>query len=125
MRVIKFRAWDKDMREMVSVDAIQFKDYSTKARPHIIDQHNDIRDLDEIELMQFTGLFDKNGKEIYEWDILKSEDGILLVNWNQHFASFCLDKKGWMYSHWFGESTDSKKCEVIGNIYQDAHLLKP
>jgi hypothetical protein len=65
-----------------------------------------------------------NGKEIYEGDILNSKEGSpLLVSWNKRFASFCLDKKGWLHSHWFGESTDPEDCEVIGNIYETPELI--
>lgn len=124
-RELKFRAWDKDMREMVFVSAIQFDPHSPKEKPNIIDERNDIRDLDEVELMQFTGLFDKNGKEIYEGDIIKTEtDKLMAITWSQKFASFCLNRDGWAFQHWFGEACNPKNCEVIGNIYENESLLK-
>jgi uncharacterized phage protein (TIGR01671 family) len=74
---------------------------------------------------QFTGLFDKQGKEIYERDILKDgDDKHTLVGWSEKFASFVLNRDGWAFSHWFGESCDPKNCEVIGNIYENKDLLK-
>ena len=73
---------------------------------------------------QFTNVLDKNGKEIYEGDIINtSSDKMMLVSWNKEFASFCLDKKGWLYSHWFGESCNPEECEVMGNIYENPELL--
>ena len=130
MREIKFRAWDKDMREMIMVSGIQFDPHSPLEKPNIIDERNDIRDLDEIELMQYTGLKDKNGKEIYGGDILKSEswskygrqiNPYLIVQWG---------KVGWIVEGYNGQMKVHPDLdvrtdyEIIGNIYKNPELLK-
>ena len=72
-------------------------------------------------ICQCTGLKDKNGKLIWENDILNS--GNLVVTWREELASYCLTKKGWMYQHFFGEAVDACDCEVIGNIFDNPELM--
>ena len=87
-------------------------------------------DRDTIEsfeyiLMEYTGLKDKNGVKIFEGDVLKTEtEKPMVVGWSERFASFVLNREGWLFSHWFGESCDPEKCEIIGNIHQNYELLK-
>lgn len=135
-RIIKFRAWDKK-NGMVSNPAFQVPSAGQVG----------LNDLCVIvpNLMQFTGLLDKNGKEIYEGDIVKymylntspveerkSEVklmGIGDVNRNiQAYYPFCYSVSG-NYREENREVTEcfltpADKSEIIGNIYENPELLK-
>lgn len=109
MRVIKFRAWDNSTKKMY---------YNSGLTVH----NNNVIHMDG-EIMQFTGLLDKNGKEIYEGDIIKLhdhptsiEDCTTSVVFNH--GSFVAKYNGILLSDYGTAWT-----EVIGNIYETPELL--
>jgi uncharacterized phage protein (TIGR01671 family) len=129
-RVIKFRVWDGD-KMYYDLDIIGFIScFATKfGRDYL---HNSMQWDDEKgdlfcyfkHLMQFTGLTDKSGKDIYEADIVRTESGKnMIVKWNDWFAGWYLDRDDYKHCHWFGESCDPKNCEVIGNVHENPELL--
>lgn len=76
-------------------------------------------DVDHETVGQFIRLHDKDGTEIYDGDRIDTpRDKGLVVGWNVKYASFCLNKNGWMFSHWFGEAVEPENCKVVGNIYE-------
>ena len=110
MRPIKFRAWDNHDHKMIYIGC-------------------DLHSYQGWELMQFTGLLDRNGKEIYEGDVVRHHDyssGACLtmpqytkdseIKWNPSIPGYSLPGLGWQI--------DGKKCEVIGNIYENPELVK-
>ena len=112
MREIKFRAWDKEQAKMK-------KDFR-------FDEFNDVNDYfadNDFVFMQFTGLKDKNGKEIYEGDILLLPDKELgKVFWGRRYVGFWVDLGGD-----FAETLEAglaKDSEIIGNIYENKELKK-
>lgn len=79
--------------------------------------------VDESTICQCTGLIDKNGKLIFENDIIR---GVIhaIIRWNEKYASWALERKGWAYDHFFGEAQDPEDCEVVGNIFDNPQLRK-
>lgn len=115
-REIKFRAWNEVSEKMLNWN--EFLDTNMK-NTFIAPESTGLI------LMQYTGLHDKNGKEIYEGDIVKYRDSR-----GQHIEKVIFDK-GCFYAgmHW-GSSTrvapkliNQRITEVIGNIYNNPELL--
>ena len=123
MREIKFRAWDDVEEQMVYVNYLSWK------YPSGLEVNGKNVCLPET-LMQYIGLKDKNGKEIYEGDILIGsevydvrEDGtpeidIYFVEWDDYNASFICRLSGETVGDNF-ECIDYSDLEVAGNIYED------
>ena len=114
MKKIKFRAWDKKYKEMFNVVMIAFP----IGREIILSGKGGSIGADDCEIMQFIGLHDKNGKEIYEGDILKHNGEIRKVVYvAPSFELQLLNEPAYAWDDWteFGK--------VIGNIYKNPNLL--
>lgn len=105
-RIIKFRAWDADAKGVWEWGQLQKVEQWWMR--------------DGLELQQFTGLFDKNGKEIFEGDILdvKEDTGMQNGTFMNYLHEVAWDERGgWnLISPW-------NESEVIGNIYENPELL--
>jgi uncharacterized phage protein (TIGR01671 family) len=120
MRTIKFRCWDED--RMIFNPMIDF----TGEYPTVVEWE----EFMDYPIMQYTGLKDKNGKEIYEGDLLR---------WIHHKQEIALDtylikyeSPSFVYEVWrYGKiledyndpMRDMEEFEVIGNIYENKELL--
>ncbi|MCT2907842.1 hypothetical protein EFT87_04100 [Schleiferilactobacillus harbinensis] len=134
-REIKFRAWDKQRHHMLDVEGIAYNLRGELVSIYCFgrDFSNDPDalmgkepDLDRAVLMQYTNLKDKNGREIYENDVLdiglRNQDGkpvIAPVIYKTYAAGYVLDNGGngiWQRL--------TENCEVIGNIFENPDLLE-
>lgn len=139
MRNIKFRAWDTKKKKWLDSSEYQLgwinnelvinpvyngKGYMDEEWSSSVDLESDLSD--HVELMQYTGLLDKNGKEIYEGDILQ-------YNY-QNYKSSHLETIKWYengFFHFQNEdvlfgckaSMSSVYYEIIGNIFENPELL--
>ena len=124
MREIKFRAWDKEIEKMYPVLEIDFVEEWVRMYSKITGRH--CNHLDDLVLMQYTGLKDKNGKEIYEGDIVKGnfiKDNSEVIGKVAYF-----DKDTAFICHLLGGDyailVNLEHLEVIGNIYENLKFLE-
>ncbi len=122
----RFRAWNKATKEMHEVDDIVSIDFgkSEICVKTLFFGKFSYYDLDDIVFMQSTGLFDKNGKEIFEGDIVDSEGGFTtgVVEFRSDLGMFVstLIK----YNNFEQLCNAHGLVKVIGNIYENPELLE-
>ena len=124
MREIKFRAWDKLTKTMRYVLCIDWLNDLVDLNGGIIERKYNNSEDDEVILMQYIGLKDNNGKEIYEGDILNVLSSTRIVIFDENTCSFMLKDIG-LRNELF--SLNNKKCkdlEIIANIYENKELIR-
>ena len=123
----KFRAWDKECMEMANVTDINYKGNWVVDEPHVVlDTRCDLLPFDEVELMQSTGLKDKNGVDVYQGDIIRCTSGCLHeVIWLEEYGgTFIGGMPAWYLSGLRNGYSWTGREEVIGNIYENPELMK-
>ena len=125
----KFRVWDKLDKEIYGVEEIN---WFNGEFDFIGDAITFKRNADEVELMQSTGLFDKEGTEVFEGDIIAIEVEEIETPINAKI--FQNNKIGMLMFHVFEDNEDVPMVElleensvafaVIGNIYENPELLE-
>jgi len=113
MRAIKFRGWNKKEKKMYQMEIFSVNNPG-------------------VEFLQFTGLIDKTGKEIYEGDIVTSTHADIVpsytwtVSWKDAgFYPFNdADEQGHGELRWYGVREHLETFEIIGNIYENPELLR-
>jgi uncharacterized phage protein (TIGR01671 family) len=135
-REYKFRVWNRP-NGYFEKDVSNFSVGGDGAIYHWLHGIGEWIETDDAIIMQYTGLLDKNGKEIYEGDLLKPEEGYLSedaesaftniyeLRWDNDSAGFVL------FDYDLGEVADDdhilnihSNFEVIGNIYENPELVK-
>ena len=125
---IKFRAWNPDDNKMEY--PLVFAICDDDLFKPLIRFKNGTASYKDYPLMQSTGVKDKNGKEIYEGDIISFEDDpVDVVRWNEDFCCWTCWENGKIneYAELFDwmqmKKEDSKHYIIHGNIYENPELL--
>ena len=124
----RYRAWKKSGKELGRVGQITFELDGSVSHVLFKGKFLDFNvPINEIELMQSTGLFDRNSKEIFEGDILDYRGRKALVRWHGSYASFIyrfVDEPHKQKAEWKPLYLAYMKCEIIGNIYENPEFLE-
>lgn len=128
MVLLRFRAWHKTWEEMGKVKRIRFDDDGNANNVLFKGKEFGVNaKVNEFELMQSTGLFDKNGKEIFERDIVDYKGRKAVVKWHGSYASFIykfVDELQNRTTGWQPLYLSYYHFEIIGNIYENPELLE-
>ncbi|MCY7060165.1 YopX family protein [Streptococcus oralis] len=130
---LKFRAWyvlaEEMINEILMISFVRkeiigkFSDGSTSVPLKFEDKRNG----EDVILMQSTGLKDKNGKEIFEGDIVDYKGRKAIVNWHGSYASFIyrfVDELQERKSEWKPLYLAYYKFEVVGNVHENKELFE-
>ena len=125
----KFRAWDKHGHKMFANDELIIWNGNVYANDSKKLTCNNLKgwSIDDEYLMQSTGLKDKNGKEIFEGDIVDYKGRKAIVNWHGSYASFIyrfVDELQERKSEWKPLYLAYYKFEVVGNVHENKELLE-
>ena len=128
-REIKFRAWLKEDKKMENVKTMDFTDKTIRClkKNEFINAYLLRRvSFDDVELLQYTGLKDKNGKEIYENDLISCnkyknivvffENGCFKVKYSKNYTT--------NVTCTLDTFLEKYKCKISGNVYENKNLLE-
>ena len=124
LREIKFRCWDKKCKQE-DLQMFSWEEMKDTQMNDFFSNHNK-----RYKLMQYTGLKDKNGMEVYEGDIVREQrkrfkDKHFVAKWNNGIGSYTFKPVDKSATSWpcFNIGT-VENLEVVGNIYENPELLK-
>jgi uncharacterized phage protein (TIGR01671 family) len=129
-REIKFKAWDNHGKKFIENEFAM--SWCNGKVINIVgvsyNKHEEDDPYEDVTFCQYTGLLDKNGKEIYEGDVIAKMISIgidepKILHKGEvvfHYGGFCMEYEG----YYFPLSRQHGGCEIIGNIYENPDLLK-
>ena len=126
MRTIKFRAWDKQEKKFVYTDP--YVGYVIHNNKMCSNDYGDLLGNDDFEAPeQFTGLYDKNGKEIYEGDVIMDEMHCghytpIFENGSYYFkmviGGAILNDEKQLWTDFDTDGNNTRELEIIGNVHE-------
>lgn len=130
--ILKFRAWVKEDKEMLPVYAIVYDNKTVWVEEPDDEDPSGCLEFDDVILMQSTGLKDKNGKEIFEGDVVQYQNTKVpsansegVIRYFDNWAMFGIDiEHNEPRALFFSGLADHISLEVVGNIYENPELLK-
>ena len=124
----KFRAWDGAKKEMFKdTFAITESGQVVVVEQEFVTNSPDYVFVDYLAIMQSTGLFDRNGQEIFEGDIVDYKGRKAIIKWHGSYASFIyrfVDEMQERVSEWDPLFLAYHHFEIIGNIYENKDILE-
>lgn len=125
----RFRVWDKTCKTMYEADDVMYIDFREKeiCVETLFFEKASRYDFDNIVLMQSTGLKDKNGKEIFEGDIIDYNGRNAVVKWHGSYASFIymfVDELRSRNQEWDPLYLSYLHFQVVGNKFETPALLE-
>lgn len=123
MREIKFRAWFGEEHKMIPFDELHIELENGEYTVWYSLDGDSIQDglcVEDFNIMQYTGLKDKNGKEIYEGDIVRLPED---EDYKYYSIIYSKNRLGFTLSNGCGFGL-SYGIEVVGNIYENPELLE-
>lgn len=131
----RFKAWHHELGRMMTIETMYFFANELEELQLNDSVMNDSipASPNEIDLMQSTGLFDKNGKEIFEGDVVTDGEFARIVQYHQTLGFYMFDEEG--NERFFSDSATledfeedakivSEILEIIGNVYENPELLE-